>query len=234
MPAGASRPGAFYPFAQGVVLAKTKDKKKEAEAPPVDAAPEGEDGAAPKKKGLPVMLIAIAAGALIVLGGGGAAVYFLLLAPKHPPAAEGAKDGEHGKKDEKKKEKKKEEGGHGKEGGAKVDPKTQPVVAEGPDGVTYFTLPDVVANIESPDGHASYLKLKLTFECPDEETVDLLKESMPRVNDILQGFMGELRPEDLASSAGDYQLRLEILRRINLILAPHKIKAVLIEEKLIT
>ncbi len=225
--AGLDRPAPPTRFAQGTVFAKTKDKKKEAEAPPVDAAPDGEEGA-PKKKGLPVMLIAIAAGALIVLGGGGAAVYFLFLAPKHPPAAEA---GEHGKKAEKK-EKKKE--GEKKEGGAKVDPKTQPVVAEGPDGVTYFTLPDVVANIESPDGHASYLKLKLTFECPDDETVDLLKDSMPRVNDILQGFMGELRPEDLASSAGDYQLRLEILRRINLVLAPHKIKAVLIEEKLIT
>jgi flagellar FliL protein len=212
-------------------LAKTKDKKKEAEAPPVDAAPDGEDGGAPKKKGLPVMLIAIAAGALIVLGGGGAAVYFLLLAPKHPPAAEAGKDAEHGKKAEKKDKKK---DGEKKEGGAKVDPKTIPVKAEGPDGITYYTLPDVVANIESPDGHASYLKLKLTFECPDDDTVDLLDESLPRVNDILQGFMGELRPEDLSSSAGDYQLRLEILRRINLILSPHKVKAVLIEEKLIT
>jgi len=211
-------------------LAKTKDKKKEAEAPPVDAAPDGDGEGAPKKKGLPVMLIAIAAGAVIVLGGGGAAAYFLLLAPKHPPAAEGAKAGEHGKKDDKKKDKKDEK----KEGGAKVDPKTLPVKADGPDGITYYTLPDVVANIESPDGHASYLKLKLTFECPDDDTVDLLDESLPRVNDILQGFMGELRPEDLSSSAGDYQLRLEILRRINLILAPHKIKAVLIEEKLIT
>lgn len=223
--------GLSYPFAQGIVLAKTKDKKKEAEAPPVDAKSDGDDEGAPKKKGLPVMLIAIAAGAVIVLGGGGAAVYFLLLAPKHPPAAEGAKAGDHGKKDEKKKDKK---DGEKKEGGAKVDPKTQPVKADGPDGITYYTLPDVVANIESPDGHASYLKLKLTFECPDEDTVDLLDESLPRVNDILQGFMGELRPEDLSSSAGDYQLRLEILRRINLVLAPHKIKAVLIEEKLIT
>lgn len=224
-------------------MAKTKDKKKEAEAPPVDAGGEGGDGDAPKKKGLPIMLIAIAGGAVLVLGGGGAAAYFMFLKPK--PAAEAGAHGEaadaHGKKDahgkDKKKDdghgKKKEGGGHGG-GGDKVDPKTQPVVAEGPDGVTYFTLPDVVANIESPDGRASYLKMKLTFEVGDEETVELLKESMPRINDILQGFMGELRPEDLSSSAGDYQLRLEILRRINLILSPHKINAVLIEEKLIT
>jgi flagellar FliL protein len=213
-------------------LAKTKDKKKEAEEAPVDDAGEGAEGEAPKKKGLPIMLIAIIAGAVLVLGGGGAAAWFLFLAPKHPPAAD-AKAGAHGeKKDEKKKEKKKE--GDKKEGAAKVDPKTQPVVSEGPNGIQYFTLPDVVANIASPDGHASYLKLKLTFECADQDTVDLLTESMPRVNDVLQGFMSELRPEDLSSSAGDYQLRLEILRRINLVLAPHKINAVLIEEKLIT
>lgn len=223
-------------------MAKTKDKKKEAEAPPVDGGGgEGGEGDAPKKKGLPIMLIAIAGGAVLLLGGGGAAAYFLFLKPK--PAAEAGAHGEaadaHGKKDahgkdaKKKDDKKDKGGGHGK-GGDKVDPKTQPVVAEGPDGVTYFTLPDVVANIESPDGRASYLKMKLTFEVGDEETVHLLQESMPRINDILQGFMGELRPEDLSSSAGDYQLRLEILRRINLILSPHKINAVLIEEKLIT
>lgn len=220
-------------------MAKTKDKKKEAEAPPVDGGGEGGEGDAPKKKGLPIMLIAIAGGAVLLLGGGGAAAYFLFLKPK-PAAEAGAHGAEAGKKDAHGKDKKdahgkdkKKDAGHGG-GGEKVDPKTQPVIAEGPEGVTYFTLPDVVANIESPDGRASYLKMKLTFEVGDEETVELLKESMPRINDILQGFMGELRPEDLSSSAGDYQLRLEILRRINLILAPHKINAVLIEEKLIT
>jgi flagellar FliL protein len=211
-------------------LAKTKDKKKEAEEAPVDDAGAEGEGEAPKKKGLPIMLIAIIAGAVLLLGGGGAAAYFMFLAPKHPPAA-GAKADDHAKKDDKKKDKKKE---GDKKDAAKVDPKTQPVISEGPNGIQYFTLPDVVANIASPDGHASYLKLKLTFECGDQDTVDLLQDSMPRVNDVLQGFMSELRPEDLSSSAGDYQLRLEILRRINLVLAPHKINAVLIEEKLIT
>ena len=212
-------------------MAKTKDKKKEAEEAPPEAAAEGADGeAAPKKKGLPIMLIAIAAGALIVVGGGGAGVYFMFLAPKPTPAQIAAADA--AKKEAAKKAAKKDDK---KEGGAdaKPDPKTQPQIEDGPDGVKYFKMPDVIANIQSPDGHASYLKLKLTFEC-DDDTADLLKDSMPRVNDILQGFMGELRPDDISSSAGDMQLRQEILRRINLILAPHKINAVLIEQKLIT
>ena len=201
----------------------------------MDGAEGGEGEAAPKKK-FPMLIVIIAA-AVLLLGGGGAAAYFLFLAPK--PAATAAKAGEHGKADEKKDEKKKDDkkGGHGdkKEGGdAKVDPATQPVPSEGPNGITYLSMPSMVANIQSPDGRASYLKLKLTFECPDEDTVDALTENLPRINDVMQGFLRELRPEDLSGSQGNYQIRLEILRRVNLVLAPHKINAVLIEEMVIT
>ena len=40
-------------------------------------------------------------------------------------------------------------------------------------------------------------------------------------------------PEDLAGSSGTFQLRAEILRRVNLIAAPGKVDAVLIEEMLV-
>jgi flagellar FliL protein len=224
-------------------MSKDKSKNKDKEAPQEgEELAEGEEGA-PKKKKLPIMIIA-AVGAVVVLGGGGAAAYFLIFAKPPAPAAgeHGAeakdahgkdshdkkKDGHDKKKDDKKKE---EGGGHGGGGeGAKVDPKTQPVVSEGPDGITYFALPSMIANIQTSDNRASYLKLSLTFEVEDEETVALLHEQMPRVNDVLQGFFRELRPEDLAGSQGNFQLRLEILRRINLVLAPHKIKSVLITE----
>ena len=42
-----------------------------------------------------------------------------------------------------------------------------------------------------------------------------------------------LRPEDLAGSQGGYQLRTEILRRVNLVISPSKANAVLIEEMLV-
>jgi flagellar protein FliL len=211
-------------------MAKDKDPKKDPDLKAGDA----EDGEAILKKKGPPMIILIAAAAFVVLAGGGAAVYFLLLAPK-PVAAAGSdahgKKDSHGKKDAKKDE------AHGKKDGKdgeKVDPKTQPVITEGPDGITYFTLPDTLSNIQSGNGKESYLKLKLTFECADEQTLAALSDNMPRITDILQGFLSELRPEDLAGSQGNYQLRLEILRRVNLVLAPKKVKAVLIQEMLIS
>ena len=50
---------------------------------------------------------------------------------------------------------------------------------------------------------------------------------------MFQTFLRELRPEDLSGSQGSYQLRMEILRRVNLVISPAKVNAVLIEEMLI-
>ena len=218
---------------------KKGDPAADANLPAVkegEAAVEGDDAAAPKKKKLPLLFI-IAPVALLVLGGGGAAAFFMLK-PK-PAEAHGAEaEAGHGeekadKKAEHGKEEKKEAGGHGggAEGGA-ADPSLG-VIAPGPDGVTFYTLPDMVMNIQSPDGRPTFLKLKLTLEMHDAEVATHLQEEMPRLQDMFTGFVRELRPEDLSGSAGTYQLRAEILRRVNLIAAPGKIDAVLIEEMLV-
>ena len=214
-------------------MLKLKLGKKKSEAPVGDdanlpavseAAPgaEGEDGAAeaPAKKKIPLLFIIIPA--VVVLGGGGATA-FMLMKPKSaeaagghaPPAKEAKKGGGHG---------------GGKEGEA---PAGAGKVAAGPDGVTFYTLPDMIVNIQSVDGRPTYLKLRLTLEMKDASVASHLQAEAPRMQDMFQGFLRELRPEDLAGSAGSYQLRAEILRRVNLIAAPGKVDAVLIEEMLV-
>jgi flagellar FliL protein len=207
-------------------------KKKKGEAP-VDgaeaetaAAPaaEGEDGAeaAPAgKKKLPLkMLVVAGAAAVLVLGGGGGAAFFLMK----------PKPGDHAKADHKP-AKKKKGGEHG--GGDKPADKNAAVVTDGPNGVVFYTLPDIVVNMQTADGRPTFLKLKLTLELPDGSVVDTLEPARPRLQDMFQTFLRELRPEDLSGSQGSYQLRMEILRRVNLVIAPSKVNAVLIEEMLI-
>jgi flagellar FliL protein len=204
-------------------------KKKDAEAAEtgtdVAVATEGAEGegeAAPKKKKLPLFVL-IGAAAVLVLGGGGAAAFFLFM---QPSSAEEA-PADHAP------EEKKEGGGHGGGGEEAADPAVVGTIREGPDGVTFLTLPDMVVNIQSADGRPTFLKLTLTLEMHDAELAHHLQAESPRVNDLLQTFLRELRPEDLAGSAGSYQLRQEILRRVNLVAAPEEIDAVLIEEMLI-
>jgi len=215
--------------------------KKKAKAPKVEAdadadadvpatVPEGEEGLtldgadAPRKKKPPFVMIGAALGAVVVLAGGGTGAYMVFL--KKPPtpaeaAAKAAKDAK-AKKDKAKGEKKAENGG-------KPDP-NGPQIKDGPDGVVFYTLPDVVVNEQTADGTPHFLKLKLTLELPDHDTADALTPNMPRVNDLFQVFLRELRHEDVTGSQGSYLLRTEILRRVNMVIAPSHANAVLIEE----
>lgn len=200
-------------------LGKKKDSLAGEAGLPVPSDVDGQEVETRKK---PPLLIIIAAAALVVLAGGGATAFFLLK-PK-PAAADGAADaaaeGEHAPADA---------GGHD---GAEP-PEGSGTVAAGPDGVTFYTLPDMIVNIQSADGRPTYLKLRLTLEMKDPALAARLQGQHPRLNDMFQSFLRELRPDDLAGSAGSYQLRTEILRRVNLIAAPGKVDTVLIEEMLV-
>ena len=99
--------------------------------------------------------------------------------------------------------------------------------------MVFYALPPITVNIQGPEGRPTYLKLQLTLEMKDHALAEQLQGEMPRMQDMFQGFLRELRPDDLAGSAGSFQLRAEILRRVNLIAAPGKVDAVLIEEMLV-
>ena len=101
------------------------------------------------------------------------------------------------------------------------------------EGVIFVSLPEMLVNITGENGQPSYLKLKLTIEAPDQQAVDALTPQIPRVSDEFNGFLREMRTDDLAGSAGAYRLRLELLRRVNLVIAPAQVNAVLIEEMLV-
>jgi flagellar protein FliL len=208
-------------------MLKLGKKKKDAGLPATTDAPaeggEGEGEGAPAKKKPPMLLIIGAAVGVLVLGGGAAA--FFLMKPAAP--AEEAGDEAHAAPPP---PAKKGGDGHGAptEGAEGVG-----VIAAGPDGVTFFTLPDMVVNIQSSSGRPTLLKLKLTLEMEDAHLAQTLQAEAPRLQDMLQGYLRELRPEELAGSAGSHQLRQELLRRVNLIAEPGHVDAVLIEEMLV-
>lgn len=213
-------------------LGKKKGKDAAATDAEVPAVVEGEgaEGEAPKKKKLPLLFI-IAPVALLVLGGGGGAAFFLMQ-PK-PDAAHGAEKAEkgHGEKKGGGHGEKKGGGGHGG-GEGEADPSLGKI-SEGPDGVTFYTLPDMTANVQAADGRPTFVKLKLTLEMQDAAVAEHLQTEAPRMRDMFQAFLRELRPEEMQGSAATFQLKAELLRRVNLIAAPGKVDAVLIEEMLV-
>lgn len=97
----------------------------------------------------------------------------------------------------------------------------------------YYTLPEMVVNLSSQDKRAQYLKLKVSLEAKDQKVIDALNPIMPRILDMFQLYLRELRSSDLEGSAGIYRLKEELLRRINMELHPHRISRVLFNEIII-
>jgi flagellar protein FliL len=199
-------------------MAKAKDAK-----PADDAA----DGAAPAKKKMAgkTLILFIVLPAVLILGGGGAAAFMLLNQPKAEVHADAKGKDKKPKKDDKKKDEQ-------AKGGKDAKDPNAPVVTEG-EGVYFVALPAMLVNIGAGDGRAAFLKLRLTLEAPDEDAVAAIEAQLPKVMDQFQGFLRELRVDDLTGSAGSYRLRLELLRRVNVAVAPAEVNAVLIEEMLV-
>jgi flagellar protein FliL len=99
---------------------------------------------------------------------------------------------------------------------------------------TYVEVPDLLVNlIGLPGERVQYLKAKIVLEVKEEKQAEAIKPSLPRVTDIFQTYMRELRPTDLNGSAGLFRLKEDLMRRVNAAVAPNQVSAVLFKEVVI-
>jgi len=102
-----------------------------------------------------------------------------------------------------------------------------------PPNITFYDMPDIIVNIQSADATPAYLKLSVSLELDSAEEkagIDALK---PRIIDQFQGYLRELRVDDLKGSAGILRLKEELLRRINASAAPYRVRDVLLKQMIV-
>jgi flagellar protein FliL len=97
----------------------------------------------------------------------------------------------------------------------------------------YVDLPEMVANLNSNPHRPNYVKLLARLELGRQEDAERVKQAMPRLQDLFQTYLREMRPEELRGSAGTYRLREELIGRANLAAAPARITDVLFIQMLI-
>jgi flagellar FliL protein len=115
--------------------------------------------------------------------------------------------------------------GHAEEAHAEAPPPKPP---------NFIDLPDMLVNLVGlPGERVQYLKVKVVLEVKEEKQVELIKPALPKVTDIFQTYMRELRAGDLAGSAGLFRLKEEMTKRVNLALAPNQVSAVLFKEMIV-
>jgi flagellar FliL protein len=112
--------------------------------------------------------------------------------------------------------------GHGEELRAEAPPPKPPAFVE---------VPDMLVNlVGGPGERIQYLKVKLVLEVKEEKQVEAIKPSLPRVTDLFQTYLRELRASDLNGSAGLFRLKEELTKRVNAALSPNQVTAVLFKE----
>jgi flagellar protein FliL len=116
-------------------------------------------------------------------------------------------------------------GGHGEEAHAEALPPKPPAFVE---------VPDMMVNlVGAPGERVQYLKVKIVLEVKEEKQAESIKPSLPRVTDLFQTYLRELRPSDLNGSAGLFRLKEELTKRVNSAVSPNQVSAVLFKEVLV-
>lgn len=102
-----------------------------------------------------------------------------------------------------------------------------------PEPMTFVDVPEIVANLNSDQKRPSYVKVTIRIEVQGSSEADKVKAAMPRVQDVIQTYLREMRPEELRGSAGVYRLREELLVRANVAVAPAHINDILFTQMLV-
>ncbi len=99
---------------------------------------------------------------------------------------------------------------------------------------TFLDLPEMVANLNSaPNRRPSFVKLRARIELSSPEDAAPAQAGMPRLLDLVQTYLREMRPDELRGSAGSWRLREELIARANIAIAPARVTNVLFTEMLI-
>lgn len=117
---------------------------------------------------------------------------------------------------------------------AEAEAAEQALAEAGPEIHSFEIEEPLVVQISGSGSVRPILTLKVSFEFSDPAVEPALQAGMQRILDQYQGFLRELTPDDLAGSAGQHRLRLELLRRTNLAIAPAQVDRVLLTEILIS
>lgn len=94
----------------------------------------------------------------------------------------------------------------------------------------YYDMPEMLINLQADNGQVRYLRLLVSIEY--EKGIDTLTviDSKTQIEDLFHTYLRELTPNELQGSMGIFRLREELLKRINLILAPERINGILFKK----
>ena len=94
----------------------------------------------------------------------------------------------------------------------------------------YYELPEFLVNLNSNNSRVSFLKMSVTLELKDQASVAVVEANKPRIMDVFNTYLRELRASDVQGSAGIYHLRDALMTRLNSTIQEGLVKDILFSE----
>jgi flagellar FliL protein len=184
-----------------------------AHPPAPKADPAAEEGAPKKGKKKLIIMVAPIVLIMVIAGLWFSGILPGLLGHSEAKTAEAGKDGKADAKDN------------------KGDTKAEAKAASEPP--TFVDLPEIIANLNGNPRHPSFVKLHAKLELAKATDAAVVQAAMPRLLDLFQTYLREMRPEEFRGSAGTYRLREELIARASIVAAPAQVEDVLFTELIV-
>ncbi len=100
--------------------------------------------------------------------------------------------------------------------------------------ILFVPLDEITVNLKhGVSQNMTWLRIKVTLEVQGKNNYDVVSQLTPKIVDIFQTYLKELRQSDLEGSFGIYKIKDEMMMRINTVLHPVRIEAILFQEMII-
>jgi flagellar FliL protein len=94
-------------------------------------------------------------------------------------------------------------------------------------------LPEIVSNLNAGPRRTAFVRLKAQLVLANSADEAAVTAAEPRIQDLFQTYLRDMRPEELRGSAGSYRLREELIARANIAVAPARVTEILFIELLV-
>lgn len=112
--------------------------------------------------------------------------------------------------------------------------KNNAISSSSQDVTMFVPIDEITVNLKNTsESNGGWLRIKVTLEVNGKSNYDIVSKMTPKVIDIFQAYLKELRRSDLDGSFGIYKIKDEMMMRINNVLYPAKIDNILFQEILI-
>ena len=97
----------------------------------------------------------------------------------------------------------------------------------------YVDVPEIICNLNVPGKRPSFMKMHAKLELQAKSDEAPVAAAMPRIQDLFQTYLRDMRPEELRGSEGSYRLREELIGRASVAATPARVLDVLFVELII-